>query len=159
MNSDWSPLTEAIQLAIAPVFLLTGVAGMLNALGTRLARVIDRARALEEKLEKLDIADARTKLKDEIGSLALRGRIINWSTAMMVICALLIGLTVIELFYSAGITGRLQLSSWVSITFLTGLVCFILACVLYLAEILVASRSVRIGSKSQWAMANCRGSH
>lgn len=45
-----SPLTEAIQLAIAPVFLLTGVAGMLNALGSRLARVIDRGRALEDIL-------------------------------------------------------------------------------------------------------------
>ncbi|MGA1336744.1 MAG: DUF2721 domain-containing protein, partial [Burkholderiaceae bacterium] len=42
-----NPLTEAIQLAVAPVFLLTGVAGMLNALGTRLARVIDRARQLQ----------------------------------------------------------------------------------------------------------------
>ncbi|HSG19265.1 MAG TPA: DUF2721 domain-containing protein [Burkholderiaceae bacterium] len=146
MIGDWSPLAEAIQLAIAPVFLLTGVAGMLNALGVRLARVIDRARALEAKLEQLDGADARAKLEDEIESLATRGRIINWSTALMVICALLIGLTVIELFYSAGITGRLQLSSWVSITFLSGLVCFIMACVLYLAEILVASRSVRIGA-------------
>lgn len=45
-----NPLTEAIQLAIAPVFLLTGVAGMLNALGIRLARVIDRGRALEDIL-------------------------------------------------------------------------------------------------------------
>ena len=46
-----NPLTEAIQLAVAPVFLLTGVAGMLNALGTRLARVIDRARQLQNRLE------------------------------------------------------------------------------------------------------------
>ncbi|MFN5792263.1 MAG: DUF2721 domain-containing protein [Burkholderiales bacterium] len=45
-----NPLTEAIQLSVAPVFLLTGVAGMLNALGSRLARVVDRSRALEEWL-------------------------------------------------------------------------------------------------------------
>ena len=44
-----NPLTEAIQLSIAPVFLLTGVAGMLNAIGTRLARVIDRERVLEDR--------------------------------------------------------------------------------------------------------------
>jgi len=40
---DMGVISEAIRLATAPVFLLTGVGGILNVLGNRLARVIDRA--------------------------------------------------------------------------------------------------------------------
>lgn len=144
--SEINPLTEAIQLAVAPVFLLTGVAGMLNALGTRLARVIDRARRLHELVE-ASPAPHEARLRghlEELQSLHLRSRVINWATALMVICAVLIGLTVMELFYAAGIAGRLQLSRWVSVTFLGGFGFFIAACLLYLAEILIASQSVRI---------------
>ncbi len=143
---DINPLTEAIQLAVAPVFLLTGVAGMLNALGTRLARVIDRARHLQTLVDTVPPPDeARMGLYlDELKTLHQRSRVINWATALMVICAVLIGLTVMELFYAAGIAGRLQLSQWVTVTFLGGFGFFIAACLLYLAEILIASQSVRI---------------
>jgi hypothetical protein len=41
-------VANAIQLALAPVFLLTGIAGLLNVMTGRLARIIDRARALTE---------------------------------------------------------------------------------------------------------------
>ena len=143
-----NPLTEAIQLAVAPVFLLTGVAGMLNALGTRLARVIDRARQLQNRLEEPEqnlSASKQAAISAELQTLRQRSKIINLATALMVICAALIGLTVMELFYSAGLGGRLQITHWVTTTFLGGFGCVITACMLYLAEILVASRSVQIG--------------
>jgi len=41
-------VTGAIQLALAPVFLLTGIAGLLSVMAGRLARIIDRARAFTE---------------------------------------------------------------------------------------------------------------
>jgi len=44
-------IAHIIQLSIAPVFLLTGVGTLLNVLSGRLARIIDRARALEQRLE------------------------------------------------------------------------------------------------------------
>ena len=40
---------HAIQLALAPVFLLTGIAGILNVMAGRLARIIDRGRQLTER--------------------------------------------------------------------------------------------------------------
>lgn len=141
---DLNPLAEAISLSVAPVFLLTGVAGMLNALGIRLARVIDRARVLEETFRNPE-ARQDPRYPDQIqefDSLLKRRNVINGATAFMVICAVFIGLTVVELFYSTGIQGRLQVSRWVSTTFIAGFVCFITACILYLAEILLASRSV-----------------
>ena len=42
-------VSHAIQLALAPVFLLTGIAGMLNVMAGRLARIIDRGRQLTER--------------------------------------------------------------------------------------------------------------
>jgi hypothetical protein len=139
-----NPITEAIQLSVAPVFLLTGVAGMLNALGTRLARVIDRGRTLEDRLidSSPETNPRYEQFTKELESLTVRKRIINGATALMVICAVFIGLTVVELFYSTGMQGRLQISQWVPTTFLAGFFCFIAACVLYLFEILVASRGI-----------------
>ncbi len=139
-----NPITEAIQLSVAPVFLLTGVAGMLNALGTRLARVIDRGRVLEDRLfnSTPETNPRHQQFTKELESLDLRKKIINGATALMVICAVFIGLTVVELFYSTGMQGRLQISQWVPTTFLAGFFCFIAACVLYLLEILVASRGI-----------------
>jgi hypothetical protein len=42
-------IQQAIQLSIAPVFLLTGIAGLLGVMANRLARIVDRARALEQR--------------------------------------------------------------------------------------------------------------
>jgi hypothetical protein len=42
-----SDMARAIQLAIAPVFLLAGIGAFLNVIAGRLARVVDRARVLE----------------------------------------------------------------------------------------------------------------
>ena len=144
-----NPLTEAIQLSIAPVFLLTGVAGMLNAIGTRLARVIDRERVLEDRLVNAtaDTEPRFHRFQRELETLGTRKKIINAATALMVVCAVLIGMTVVELFYSTGMQGRLQLSQWVPTTFLAGFVCFIASCVLYLAEILVASQMIGLIKK------------
>jgi len=144
-----NPLTEAIQLAVAPVFLLTGVAGMLNALGIRIARVIDRGRALEDRLIQAtpETEPRYAQFMAELQSLDKRKKIINGATALMVLCAVLIGMTVVELFYSAGMQQRLQLSQWVATTFLLGCGSFIAACVLYLVEIFVASQAIVLFKK------------
>ena len=55
-TDDVSLIVHAIQLAIAPVFLLTGLGSMLSVMATRLSRVIDRARHLEERWQQFDVA-------------------------------------------------------------------------------------------------------
>ena len=49
LSIDSSTITHSIQLSVAPVFLLTAVAGMIGAVAGRLARIIDRARVVEER--------------------------------------------------------------------------------------------------------------
>ena len=48
-NESVPIIQHAVQLAIAPVFLLIGVAGLLGVMANRLARIVDRARDLEQK--------------------------------------------------------------------------------------------------------------
>jgi len=90
-------IAHAIQLAIAPVFLLTGVAGLLNVMAGRLARVIDRVRALEHTWSGLD-ADARATARVEIGNLERRRRVCSWSINYSTAAALLICLVIVALF-------------------------------------------------------------
>jgi len=70
---DATSLYDGIRLALAPVFLLTGVASLIGAVATRYGRIIDRARVLEERV------DAGTALNpdlaySELERLRFRGR-------------------------------------------------------------------------------------
>lgn len=145
---DMTIISEAIHLATAPVFLLTGVAGILNALGNRLGRVIDRGRKIEEQLEKIADESEASRLKverihSELESLDTRKSIINVATAFLVLCAVLIALTVIELFFSVSVEpGKLHLSNWVPLTFIGSFLSLVSACILYFVEIMYASKTI-----------------
>ncbi|MFM8461661.1 MAG: DUF2721 domain-containing protein [Polynucleobacter victoriensis] len=139
-----STLSDSIQLAVAPVFLLTAVAGMIGALTQRLARVIDRARVIHKEMGDTSLSvSARGAYQDELMSIAKRGRFINVAMIFLVLCALMIGLTVLELFFAETTGGKLILSSFVLYTFVAGIGSFILALVSLLIEVLIASYSIR----------------
>lgn len=139
-----STLSDSIQLAVAPVFLLTAVAGMIGALTQRLARVIDRARVIHKEMEDTSLSSsARVTYQDELRSIAKRGRFINVSMIFLVLCALMIGLTILELFFAETTGGKLILSSFVLYTFVAGIGSFILALISLLVEVLIASYSIR----------------
>lgn len=152
---DMSVISEAIRLATAPVFLLTGVGGILNVLGNRLGRVIDRARKVQNLID--DSTDSRGVVSRrieqyhlELASLEYRKLIINIATAFLVFSAVLIALTVIELFFSVSIEpGKLHLSNWVAITFIGSFLALVSSCVLYLVEILYASHTISFKPLSQ----------
>lgn len=141
-------ISEAIRLATAPVFLLTGVGGILNVLGNRLARVIDRARWVQSMIADLapngDVDQVNVAhYFEELITLKRRKLIINIATAILVFSAVLIAMTVIELFFSVSIEpGKLHLSNWVPVTFVGSFVLLVGSCVMYLVEILYASSTI-----------------
>ena len=133
---------HAIQLAVAPIFMLAAVAAMIGTVATRLARIIDRARELEERLE-----SATTKNQDaaywELNRLKLRGRICNWSVGLLAVCGMLIGATVMVLFVGETYFPRTeQIVPW---TFLGAVGAFVLALLLFLTETLLATHALRFG--------------
>ena len=141
---DLSTVTHGIQLAVAPVFLLTAVAGMIGAVAGRLARIIDRGRFLENRLETGEIAQPRiAKTYTELRRLRQRASLVNGCLALLTFCAILIGSTIIMLFL--GETSDLASFKIATVCFLAGVVCFLSALVCFLAETLLATHALNFG--------------
>jgi hypothetical protein len=78
MSTGIASIAHVIQLAVAPVFLLSGIAALLNVLYNRLSRIVDRARQLQNEFPSAALTPARESaptnisgaLRFAIGSLA-----------------------------------------------------------------------------------------
>jgi hypothetical protein len=141
---DSSTITHGIQLAVAPVFLLTAVASMIGAVAGRLARIVDRARVLEERLEDAGGAgQTMTKAMEELHRLRQRGALANGCIALLTFCAILIGLTIMTLFL--GETTELDFYRLAIYCFLGGVICFLLALLCFLTETMLATRMLKFG--------------
>lgn len=139
---DLGTVNHGIQLAVAPVFLLTAVSGMIAAGAGRLARIIDRARHVENRLEAGGIEEARAvRMYAELDQLRQRGWLVNACIALLTLCAMLIGSTIMLLFL--GQTTEFQMLVIASICFLGGIVCFLLALMCFLTETMLATRLLR----------------
>lgn len=135
MNIQISDIGHVIQLAIAPVFLLTGVCTMLMVLTNRLARIIDRTRTLEDRL---DVAYHEGYM-EELDVLYRRWHLINFAIALSTACGLVICLVIALLFL--GDTTNLPLDRWIAALFVVGMITLIGSFVYLLREIFVASKT------------------
>ena len=135
---DLATVTHGIQLAVAPVFLLTAVSGMIGAVAGRLARIIDRARTVEDRARASSDDEFLKRSYSELAELRQRGRLANGCIALLTTCAFLIGLTIIALF--AGEVSSFEASRFAVGCFLLGVVCFLLALLCFLMETVIATR-------------------
>jgi hypothetical protein len=133
-------IAHVIQLAIAPVFLLTGVGTIIGVLSNRLARIVDRLRVLEEGLARLQ-GDQLQTARDELGMLARRMRLIYLAIALAVISALAVGLLIGLAFVDAFLT--INLAKMIAALFVGAMVAFIASLVAFLREIFLAVTSAR----------------
>ena len=138
MNIQISDIGHVIQLAIAPVFLLTGVCTMLMVLTNRLARIIDRSRVLEDRLE---IA-AHDPYIDELEVLDRRSHLIYYSITLSTTCGFVICLVIALLFF--GDTTNLPLDRYIAGLFVLGMFALIGSFAYLLREIFVASKAMRV---------------
>jgi hypothetical protein len=137
MNIQIGDIGHIIQLAIAPVFLLTGVCTNLTVLTNRLARIIDRSRVLEDRL---DIGYNDNYL-NELDVLYRRSHLINVAIASSTACGLLICLVIAMLFL--GDITNIGLDKYIAGMFVVAMVCLIGSFVYLLREIFIASASMR----------------
>jgi hypothetical protein len=135
-------LAQVIQLAVAPVFLLTGVAGILNVLANRIGRIIDRARSMEEQLATAEGEIAR-ELHVRLAALSRRATFINRAIGLCVLSGLLVSIVVAALFVSSSL--RLDLAMSISITFVFALFSLAVSLVYFLREVFIATRSLSFG--------------
>ena len=134
-GTDLTGVARAIQLSIAPVFLLTAIAGMLAVMTNRLSRVVDRMRFLERQEEDFDSTTTA-----EWGALASRARLITRSIALCTVTALLICTTIAVMF--AGTLLDVNVSIFVELAFIVAMVTFVVGLTLFLREIVVAISSL-----------------
>jgi hypothetical protein len=133
-------ITHAIQLAIAPVFLLTAIGAIINALVNRLARAVDRRRTIEDDLPGITDETLRGQRHQELQLLHRRIGLVLWSMGLSVFSALLvcvlIGVAFGAAFVSIDLTHAVALLFIASVTALTG------SLLLFMREVVLAALSV-----------------
>ena len=134
-------IAHAIQLAVAPVFLLTGVAAILSVLTNRLARIIDRSRFLHSG--SLPTGEPNQAIQAELKSLRRRARLIHWAIGLCTTCLLLICSVVAVLFLGAFFA--LNMAVVIASLFVAAMFCLIMALLNFICEIYLATAHVRGG--------------
>ena len=133
-------VARLIQLAVAPVFLLTAVGTMIGVLSTRLGRAVDRSRYLEERLRQM-LPEGQKLARDELAVLSRRVRLVYGAMVLAVICALFVGLLIAVAFVDAFI--EVDLSKFIGLLFIGAMVAFIFSLLVFLREIFLAVTSAR----------------
>ncbi|MEC5216882.1 hypothetical protein RCH09_001836 [Actimicrobium sp. GrIS 1.19] len=140
MQIQLGDISHIIQLAIAPVFLLTGVGTNLMVLTNRLARIIDRARVLEDRIHKAGRADPFDS--EEINVLYRRGHLINRAITLSTLCALLVCLVIAALFI--GDAFDLNLGGFIGSLFVLAMLSLIGSLFFFMREIFIATRTLTL---------------
>lgn len=127
-----SDISNVIRLAVAPVFLLTAIATMINAMNARLGRIIDRRRVMQERI-KSAVSPALEELKEEMRNLIHRSRLIYFAILFAVLAALLVCLVVAGAFIGALVAT--DLAKYVAIAFVLAMTSMIISLSLFLREV------------------------
>ena len=134
-------VASVIELAVAPVFLLTGLGTTLSVLSARLARIVDRARVLVDRLAQAGPPEDGA-LRSELRLLDLRRRRINMAITSGVSSALFVCVLIASAFIGAMVGVDTSLA--VATLFVLAMFAFIAALLLFLSEIILAVRSTRM---------------
>ena len=131
-------ITCIIQLAVAPVFLLTAIGTILSALNNRLGRIVDRRRVLEERLRQAFAQSERSDQTDvnELQLLASRISLIYHAIVLAIVCALFICMLVASAFL--GVFVAIDIARLIGTLFILAMVALIGSLWMLLREVFLA---------------------
>lgn len=133
-------VARVIQIALTPVFLLSGIASLLSVFATRLGRVADRVDALSEKLESADTRE-RGKLQARLHYLRRRSHILDYAVMLGTLGGAATCVAALLLFVG---TLRAQAGVSLFIAFGCALLFTVGALASFLIEMLLASQGIRV---------------
>jgi hypothetical protein len=136
-------IAAAIQLAIAPVFLLTGIGAILSVLTIRLGRVVDRLRLVQKRQAKVRSDEHHDLLHAETIALWRRIKTINWAMRLSVSSALLICVVIMILFIGAFI--EFAIGRLIATLFIVAMLLLIIALLLVLLEVSISTKKMLEG--------------
>jgi shikimate kinase len=129
-------------LAVAPVFLLSGVGAILAVLINRLGRIIDRYRVLENGAAAAAAAGEETVAQLEMVILSRRARLIHWAISLCTIGALFICIVIATLFVGSML--RVSMSQLIALMFVGAMLALIAGLLSFLREITLATGSIHV---------------
>jgi hypothetical protein len=136
-----STVSETIQTAIAPVFLLAGIGAILNVMVARLARIVDRARSLEA-LHPRSTGPEHDRHVWELRLIDKRIAVINTAIFLCVSSALAICIVVALLFVSR--LAGLHVGAIVAVAFVVSML-LLMACLIYfLVEVRMSLGAIHV---------------
>jgi hypothetical protein len=139
MESHITDITRAIQLAIAPVFLLTAIGTLIAVLNIRLGRNVDRRRVLEEDLrgtaDSKQTGEQRAR-QGELRLLTRRIRLIYFAMLSAGLGALLVCLVVAGAFVGALVA--VDISREIAVLFILAMFAVITCLAMFLREVFLA---------------------
>jgi hypothetical protein len=136
-------IAHLIQIALTPIFLISAIGVTLNVLTSRLARIVDRARTMEDILRRPDHAHDGRNLHAALDVLARRARYINAAITLITLSALFIALVVVMLFVNAFL--RWELSAFIACMFILSMLALAAALTAFLIEVRIATNTLQIG--------------
>ena len=136
-------IADAIQLALGPVFLLTGIAGLLNVMSGRLSRIIDRGRSMKEKPEVIASYD-EAAVKSELNMLERRRHITSLAITMCTVAALMVCLVIMSLFLE--VMFSIPLNWLIGALFVLATLSLVVGLTYFLREVHLSTTAVRIKS-------------
>lgn len=140
VETQLQDITHTIQLAVAPVFLLTALATTLGVLVNRLGRIVDRARRIEHRLASESQA-VRAASVAELGLVSHRARLVHWGLTAGTGAALLVCLLIAVAFL--GYLFDRELGPVVATLFILAMLAFVAALLLFLREVFLAIDTLR----------------
>ena len=133
-------ISGVIQLAVAPVFLLTAIGTVIAALNIRLGRAVDRRRDLEGKVPSMPAAEVQGARK-ELEIIARRIHFVYLAILGAVISGLFVCLLIAGAFLGAFV--RADLSYTIGAMFILAMLALIACLLLFLREIFLAVSTPR----------------
>jgi hypothetical protein len=133
-------IAGVIQLAVAPVFMLTAVGAIIAALNMRLGRAVDRRRVLEQELPAM-LDDEIGSARDELATIARRIHFVYLAIVAAVVAGLFICLLIVSAFVGAFV--RADLSYTIGAMFVLAMLALIACLLLFLREIFLAVSTPR----------------
>jgi hypothetical protein len=145
--ADVTTVAHVIQLAVAPVFLLTGVGAILAVITDRLARIVDRSRVLSNSSDQKQSAQ-----KEEMAMLARRARWVHWAVSLCTMSALFICIVIAALFVGSEI--GMDPSRAVSLLFISAMLTLISGLLCFLREIFLATGNIGMQKNRMYSGGN-----
>lgn len=143
VNAHPVDIAHLIQVALTPIFLISAIGVTLNVLTSRLARIVDRARGMEDRLLHQETVVLGRDLHAQLRILARRSRWINAAITLITLSALFIALVVVMLFVNAFL--RWELSLFIACMFIMSMLTLAAALLAFLVEVRIATTHLRIG--------------